>query len=133
MFKKLKIWREERGIQNTVGNIELNIYEELLELMGLPKDLIRDLKLDFEKNILPFAYEMPITDKIDALDDLRVFSVNAIEAYGYDAEKTMDETIKEISSRAGAYNETTQKWEKFKTDEAKALWYKADYSKCKRL
>ena len=128
MFEELKKWREERGLENKVGNIELNIYEELLELMGTPKDLIRDLKIDFEKNILPYSYDIPISEKIDALSDIRVFAINATEAYGYDAEKTMDETIKEISSRTGAFNPSTQKWEKFKTDEAKSKWYKADYS-----
>lgn len=57
--------------------------------------------------------------------------IRNIESLGYDFEKCMDETLKEIESRTGAFNPETGKWEKFKTDEAKALWYTADYSKCK--
>ena len=47
--------------------------------------------------------------------------------YGYNFEIAMLETIKEISSRTGSYNEATKKWEKDLSDEAKAKWYKADY------
>lgn len=57
--------------------------------------------------------------------------VNIIKSMGYDFYKCMNEILKEVESRIGAFNPETGKWEKFKTDEAKALWYKADYSKCK--
>ncbi len=40
-------------------------------------------------------------------------------------------TLKEISSRTGSWNPVTGKWEKFKTPEAMAKWYSADYSKAK--
>jgi hypothetical protein len=56
----------------------------------------------------------------------------AIEELGYDFDKCMHETLKEISSRTGSMNEETGKWEKFTTAEAKASWYKADYSTCKK-
>ena len=56
----------------------------------------------------------------------------AIEELGYDFDKCMNETLKEISSRTGSINEETGKWEKFTTEEAKASWYKADYSTCKK-
>jgi len=133
MYEELKKWREERGLEKTVGNIELNIYEELLELMGIDnKKEIEFLKDKFKDEFGHLFGKAPIYIQIDALDDLKVFATNAIEAHGYDAEKTMNETIKEISSRKGEYNPNTQKWEKFKTEEAKKLWYKADYSLAKR-
>ena len=50
---------------------------------------------------------------------------------GFALDKVMLETVKEISSRTGAMDESTGKWTKFTTPEAKALWYKADYSTCK--
>lgn len=59
------------------------------------------------------------------------WSRNILENMGYDFEKCMKETIKEISSRKGAMNSKSGKWEKFKDEESKKLWYKADYSKCK--
>lgn len=53
------------------------------------------------------------------------------KVFGYDAKVCMEETMKEISSRKGMLNPSTGKWEKFTTDEAKALWISADYSKAK--
>ena len=49
------------------------------------------------------------------------------EHYGFDFQIAMDETIKEISSRTGAYDENAKKWVKDESDEAKAKWYQADY------
>ena len=49
------------------------------------------------------------------------------EQYGFNFEIAMLETIKEISSRTGAYDENAKKWVKDESDEAKAKWYKANY------
>ena len=49
------------------------------------------------------------------------------EHYGFNFQIAMDETIKEISSRTGTYDEVSKKWVKDESDEAKAKWYKADY------
>ena len=49
------------------------------------------------------------------------------EHYGYNFELAMLETIKEISSRTGAYDEKAKKWVKDESDEAKAKWYQANY------
>ena len=49
------------------------------------------------------------------------------EHYGFDFQIAMDETIKEISSRTGAYDENAKKWIKDESDEAKAKWYQANY------
>ena len=49
------------------------------------------------------------------------------EYYGFNFEIAMLETIKEISSRTGAYDEKAKKWIKDTSDEAKAKWYQADY------
>ncbi|AKT91096.1 hypothetical protein CUREO_1252 [Campylobacter ureolyticus RIGS 9880] len=50
---------------------------------------------------------------------------------GYDFYKCMLETIKEISSRTGHYDENIHKFVKDKSREAVKKWYKADYDKCK--
>ena len=47
--------------------------------------------------------------------------------YGFDFQIAMDETIKEISSRTGAYDENAKKWVKDESDEARAKWHKANY------
>ena len=49
------------------------------------------------------------------------------EHYGYNFELAMLETIKEISSRTGTYDEKAKKWVKDTSDEAKAKWYSANY------
>ena len=54
-----------------------------------------------------------------------------IDNMGYDYFKCMEETLKEIESRKGAFNPESGKWEKFKDDESKKLWYKANYESCK--
>ena len=49
------------------------------------------------------------------------------EQYGFNFEIAMLETIKEISSRTGAYDENAKKWVKDESNEAKAKWYQANY------
>lgn len=76
--------------------------------------------------------ESPDTEgRIDAMADMIVFAYGEMAKYGYDGDKVMDEVIKEISSRTGAYNPEVGKWLKDKSPEAQAKWYKADFSKCK--
>ena len=53
------------------------------------------------------------------------------EHYGFNFEIAMLETIKEISSRTGSYDEKAKKWVKDESDEARAKWYKADYEKAR--
>ena len=49
------------------------------------------------------------------------------EQYGFNFQIAMDETIKEISSRTGAYDENAKKWVKDENNEAKDKWYNANY------
>ena len=53
------------------------------------------------------------------------------EYYGFNFQIAMDETIKEISSRTGSYDEVSKKWVKDESDEARAKWYQADYEKAR--
>lgn len=59
------------------------------------------------------------------------YCASVCEQYGFDFQKAMDETIKEISSRTGTYDKASKKWVKDTSDEAKAKWYKADYEKAR--
>lgn len=54
-----------------------------------------------------------------------------VKELDYNFYKCMMETIKEISSRTGHYDENIHKFVKDKSEEAKSKWYKADYEKCK--
>ena len=72
-----------------------------------------------------------VEGRIDAMADIIVFAYGEIAKYGYHGDKVMDEVIKEISSRVGAYSPETKKWQKDKSPEAQAKWYTADFSNCK--
>lgn len=50
---------------------------------------------------------------------------------GFNFKIAMLETIKEISSRTGSYDENAKKWVKDTSDEAKAKWYKANYERAR--
>ena len=54
-----------------------------------------------------------------------------IENLGFNYDLCMNETLLEIESRKGAFNNETGKWEKFKDEESMKLWYKANYESCK--
>ena len=69
--------------------------------------------------------------RVDAMADIIVFCYGEIAKYGYDGDKVMDEVIKEISSRTGAYDPATKKWQKDKSPEAQAKWYTADFTDCR--
>lgn len=59
------------------------------------------------------------------------YCASVCEQYGFNFEIAMLETIKEISSRTGSYDEKAKKWIKDTSDEAMAKWYKADYEKAR--
>lgn len=64
-------------------------------------------------------------------NDILDFCASSCEHYGFDFQIAMDETIKEISSRTGSYDEKAKKWVKDTSDEAKSRWYQADYEKAR--
>lgn len=50
---------------------------------------------------------------------------------GFNWFKCMIETIKEINSRVGKWDESRKKWVKDKSPKAVANWYKANYKECR--
>ena len=62
-------------------------------------------------------------DLLDILTDC----AKLCEHYGFNFEIAMRETIKEISSRTGSYDEKAKKWVKDTSDEARKKWYRANY------
>lgn len=69
--------------------------------------------------------------KVEAMKNMVIASYRELGNMYFDADKCMDEVLKEINSRTGAYSEETKKWQKFKTPEAQALWYEADFTNCR--
>ena len=111
-FERIKDWSDERLITQQEpdrnGFVSM-IVEELGEFIASP---------DTE-------------GRIDAMADIIVFAYGEIAKYGYHGDKVMDEVIREISSRVGAYSPDTKKWQKDTSPEAQAKWYQADFTDCK--
>lgn len=142
VFNELKRFREDRGLDKNGFDIETYLrkdLEEMAELLGFDDKLcdlisrhqskafinIRNQNIELDINI-----DDSIECKIDALGDRIVYAIEAIEQLGYDAEKVMLEVSKEINSREGEI--VNGKFQKFKTPEAKAKWYIADFTKAKK-
>jgi hypothetical protein len=112
ILQQINDWADQRGLLNIEWDKSAHasfIAEELSEFLRAKDE----------------------SGEIDALCDIIVFAANAMRIRGYSPDVAMDETLKEINSRTGAFNPETGKWEKFKTEEAKALWYSAAYEKAK--
>lgn len=71
------------------------------------------------------------TEMLDALCDIIVVATGAIYKLGYDPTKALEETVKEISSRQGTFDDFTGKWQKDPNQDPSTL-YKACYSNAKR-
>lgn len=144
-IEEIKRFQIDRGLhlkKYVAINEHVNIIEELFESLGLnvPSNNREHLKQKWND----FCSEC-MTDKIvgidsnnkdtleieavDAYCDILVFSIGALMKLGYEPELVLQETAKEINSRCGEI--INGKFEKNLSDEAKALWYKADYNKCK--
>ena len=63
----------------------------------------------------------------DSLESMIDICYTLATEMGYDFKAAMDETIKEISSRTGSFDESLNKWIKDTSREAKAKWYQANY------
>lgn len=111
-FQRIKEWSDERLIT-----------QQEPDRNGFVSMIVEELG--------EFIESTEIDGRIDAMADIIVFAYGELAKYGYDGDKVMDEVIKEISSRVGAYNPDTKKWQKDKSPEARANWYSANFTNCK--
>lgn len=141
-LSKIVKWNIDRNMHVNAPDDSSVVYcklEELFEFLGINKcfnderhfkALVNKYKLYLLDEATAMGASATIEEKIDALCDDNVFNTGFILRYGYDPIKAMGETVKEIDSRTGTFDDETGKWTKFKTPEAMALWYAADYSQC---
>ena len=129
-YKELEKWREETGIAKakpTKRQIVKHFVEELFEMCGYNKE-----HTDFHTDVFmhSFVKDDMLTDNamIDAMCDMKVFAINDTESLGYDAIDCMKETVKEVTSRKGNYDDSKGKFIKVITGKE----YKADYAKAKK-
>lgn len=79
---------------------------------------------------IPYIFKCRQDGKYSFIDIIEM-SKYMIENLGFNYDLCMNETLLEIESRKGAFNNNTGKWEKFKDEESMNLWYKANYGVCK--
>jgi len=139
-MKELILFQTDRGLDKkeyVAHNEAANIFEELLEAAGFDvakkdrpklKTELSGFVSDLMEEGIAVATPKPPTkeDRADAYCDIITFAVGALLKLGYDPEKAIIECGKEINSRAGSM--VDGKFEKDLSDEAKANWYKADYT-----
>lgn len=136
-------WNKERRLDNVFPEDDTVVYcklEELFEFLGINKAFSNEKEFKFLVNkykqyILEeaqvYGVSATIEEKVDALCDDTVFNTGFVYRYGYEPTIALNETVAEIDSRIGSFDDTSGKWIKRKDDEAKALWYTADYSLAK--
>ena len=140
-IKEIEKFQKERLLDHQAYNWlneTTNIIEELFEAYSY--DIPKDKRADFKISILSNTYntikkldlkskDIYVKDIIDAYADIVVFCIGAIMKLGYEPECVLEEVAKEINSRTGEI--VDGKFQKDTSPEAKAKWYKADFSKCK--
>ena len=156
IYGLLQAWKAERrlSVESQRAGLLGNLCEELAEYFRAQNDnervdalcdiIVFAMNATSEPFVKPAALNMPqlwsamllphdtdIIVNASSLNSLVFQMWRTIEQLGYDPYQCMLETIKEISSRTGKYDETIGKWVKNKSPEAVAKWYKADYERCK--
>lgn len=115
----------------------INIVEELIEATGVNDRnvavlAVGDMKLRITEKFDQGLVSIPTRhEQVDAFADVIVFAVGAIAKLGYNPESVLEEVSKEINSRTGTIIDG--KFTKDKSVEAKALWYKANFSSCELI
>jgi len=118
--------------------VKLN--EERYGLTFEPYNEYKKLKEEYNE-FLEAIFNDDIHEMIDALNDIIVVAIGAIRKIGHNPECTLNEVVKEISSRKQDpaqkhrwerlfKKQPGEKWLKDKWQDPESL-YKADFSKCK--
>ena len=133
-IEEISQWQTSRNLHKTGYDLDGANYrylEELFEMNGIDGEVGKKLAKIYAGYIRSerqaLGVEPTVHQIIDAVNDMSVFANGDNLKLGYDPVKTMAETLKEINSRKGSYNEVTKKWEK----EITGNEYSADYSGCK--
>ena len=139
--ENLRKWRKDRNIIEPNAKAYIaNILEELLEIVYEDKKEIKYYQNEImDKYFFEELFKNISEERIlDAIQDNRVFSENETELMGYDANKTLNEVIKEVSSRKQDPDQfiewqQTKPFGKWKKDinQPKETLYKANFSICK--
>ena len=140
--KRIEEWAKDRGLD------KLN-YSNILQRASELEELSEEMRAMYNRDLneaLDADCDSYIYLKVDMMKQnihtARMYNLEIMldlrektfrEKTSLNIYEVLDETLKEIESRTGEWSEKDGKWKKYETEEAKALWYKADYSKWNRL
>ncbi len=139
--KAIVEWGLERNLTDFDAEVEIRMFaEELKELRDAEAnsdeyeivDAYNDMHVVMTQTLGKAGlvkFDISKDSRLKAYFELYLTIPDKLKELGYDFEKTIKETIKEISARTGSM--VDGKFEKLTTPEAKSKWYKADYSVCK--
>lgn len=148
VIKEIEKFQIDRGLDKQEFNSlneATNIVEELMKSFGFDtkKDQRSNLLEEFDNFIFLLLEKgistrdlttkqgrAPVTkeEKVDAYGDIIVFAIGALLKLGYNPTRVLEQVGLEINSRVGSMING-----KFEKDLSMShLWYKADFSTCKR-
>lgn len=151
---RLKAWREARNItmESQRQGLAINLLEEFIELNRASNEyekidalcdmcvfILNAYKIDsielyplrdftFNQRFLSLINAMEMAKGSKKLIIRKLISLIKLEFKDYDLYSCLNETLKEIESRKGTYDNVAKKWIKDSNVET----YKANYSKCKK-
>ena len=143
-------WNEERGLLNSFSfEVERNLMrEENFELaQGIYKtdshevvDAINDMQVVFIGTVVKYLLNGLNPEESYTKEQVKKYIMYTsallqtfplvVSSLGYEPTCAFNETLLEIHSRVGSVNPETGKWEKDKSPEAQAKWYKANFDLC---
>lgn len=118
-FDAAVVMDEEEGHKNIADWLPLTTYEARLTLIE-------------EIVFLQYKFLEATTteERIEHMKNMTIMCYRELVNMGYDPDKCMDEVMKVINSRVGAYCEDTKKWQKDKSEAAQAMWYATSFENC---
>ncbi|EGF5817722.1 hypothetical protein ICF26_001595 [Campylobacter jejuni] len=127
---EIKVSQKFNGLDDSLNNLENEFKNTtLLNKIGFFKKYLK-----YYKDSNSYFSLLSKEDKIKDFNNIYrlVFNCKHLcENLGFNFYQCMLQTIKEIESRKGYYDENLNKFIKDTSDEAKAKWYKADYESCR--
>ena len=133
--KRIELWAKDRGL----NELKYNHYFAMASQHEEMAEELRARGNDDKHEIIDALCDQYVYATVDSLKDgtdeeytnkvKEMVSKKCKDEFDIGIELFLNETLKEISSRIGAWSDEHGKWKKFTTPEAKALWYKADYIK----
>jgi hypothetical protein len=122
----------------------MNIFSRIISWNASRNNFNFNKKNEYDmlaEELKEFTEAISVEEEVDALCDIIVVAVGALNKLGYQPEFAMDETLKEIESRMQDPDQAEQwdlighvplgaKWQKWR-EQPKDTLYTADYTLCK--